>query len=78
MKVKVKCEKCHKTFKGKATDLKNAKALKKLYKENGFTCWKCMGVEDGVYGVGVIKHYYTQSRQSSWFDSRYVHQNLRH
>ena len=34
MKVKVKCEKCHKTFKGKATDLKNAKALKKLYKEN--------------------------------------------
>lgn len=54
MKVKVKCEKCHKTFKGKATDLKNAKALKKLYKENGFTCWKCIGIENGVYGVGVI------------------------
>ena len=54
MKVKVKYEKCHKTFKGKATDLKNAKALKKLYKENGFTCCKCIGIENGVYGVGVI------------------------
>lgn len=30
MKVKVKCEKCNKVFKGKATDLKNAKTLKKI------------------------------------------------
>lgn len=54
MKVKVKCEKCNKTFKGKATDLKNAKALKKLYKENGFTCCKCIGIKNGIYVVGVM------------------------
>lgn len=54
MKVNVKCEECNKTFKATATDLKSAKALKKLYKANKFTCWKCIGVEDGVYGVGVI------------------------
>ena len=48
MKVKTKCEKCNRIFKGKATDLKNAKALKKLYKENGFTCCKCISIENGV------------------------------
>lgn len=54
MKVKVKCEKCNKTFKGKVTDLKNAKALKKLYKKRGFTCWKCMGIKNGICGAWVI------------------------
>lgn len=41
MKVKAKCKRCGKVFYGKAVNLKNAKALKKLYKENGFTCCKC-------------------------------------
>ena len=53
MKVKVKCEKCNKTFKGGAIDLKHAKALKKLYKKKGFTCWKCIGIKNGIYVVGV-------------------------
>ena len=54
MKVKVKCEKCNKTFKGAAASLKSAKALKRLYKENKFTCWKCIGIENGDCIVGII------------------------
>lgn len=46
MKVKVKCRKCGKKLYGKAISLKNAKAIKKLYKENGFTCWKCLLYEN--------------------------------
>lgn len=51
MKVKVKCEKCNKVFKGKATDLKNAKTLKRLYRENGFTCCSCMYVKNENFDI---------------------------
>ena len=39
--------------KGLCAYLKHAKALKKLYKKKGFTCWKCIGIKNGIYVVGV-------------------------
>ena len=47
MKVKTKCKKCNKTFYFcHIKNLKQAKAIKKLHKENGFTCWMCICKEN--------------------------------
>lgn len=54
MKVKVRCHKCNKEFKAYSDSIKDARALKRICKKSKFTCWDCIGVRDGVYGIGII------------------------
>lgn len=54
MKIKLKCRKCNKEFKTQCDSFREVRALKKIYKEGKFTCWDCIGIKDGVYGIGII------------------------
>lgn len=54
MKVKIKCHICNKEFKAKTDNLKEAKRVKRDYKAGTFTCWGCMNIKDGVYGIGIM------------------------
>lgn len=54
MKVKIQCHKCKKIFKTRVYTMKAARGIKRSYKEGKFTCWFCMNIKDGVYGIGIL------------------------
>ena len=41
MKVKTKCTGCKTILISNTTNIKKARAIKKRYKQNKYTCWKC-------------------------------------